>query len=82
MKKKIKKSTWLTLALFVYVTVMAVYFLPRNTAVSENEKYISLAASYVIVGLLWWVLRVKEKRAEREKNEQQNNSNHLNNKTE
>lgn len=68
MKKKLRKSTWLTLALFIYVSMMAVYFLPRNTMISDTEKYITLSASYVIVVALWFVLRKKEKIKDR-KNE-------------
>jgi hypothetical protein len=64
MKKKVKKSTGLSLALFIYVTAMAVYFLPRNTEISVTEKYIVLGGSYLIVLSLWFVLRKKEKMRE------------------
>ncbi|WP_276879170.1 hypothetical protein [Bacteroides heparinolyticus] len=69
--KKIKKSTGLTLALLVYVTATAAYFLPRNTEISETEKYITVITSYVIVLVLWLVLRKKEElqRKRREENE-------------
>ena len=50
--KKLKKSTWVTLALLIYVSVTAAYLLPRNTEVSDTEKYITLAISYVIVFIL------------------------------
>ncbi len=59
-RKKLRKSTWLALALFIYISAMAVYFLPRNTEITETEKYITLGASYVIVIVLWIVLRKKE----------------------
>ena len=62
MKKKLKKSTWMPLALLVYTTAMAVYFLPKNTEISETEKWVTFGASYLIVALLWYVLRLKEKR--------------------
>lgn len=58
--KKLKKSTGLSLALFLYISVTAAYFLPRNTGISVKEKYITVAASYVIVLVLWLVLRKKE----------------------
>ena len=58
--KKIKKSTGLTLALLIYVTATAAYFLPRNTEISNTEKYVTVIASYVIVLVLWLVLRKKE----------------------
>lgn len=60
MRKKIKKSTGLTVALLIYVSATAAYFLPRNTEISTSEKYITVAASYVIVLVLWLVLRKKE----------------------
>lgn len=59
--RKYKKSTWLPLALLVYVTAMAVYFLPRNTEIGDTEKYATVGLSYLIVTLLWIVLRQKEK---------------------
>ncbi|NDV82806.1 hypothetical protein [Bacteroides sp. 51] len=71
MRKKIKKSTWMTLALFIYVTTMAVYFLPRNTEISDTEKYVTLGAAYVIVLALWFVLKKKEQAQERRKEEEE-----------
>ena len=62
--RKFKKSTWMPLALLVYTTAMAIYFLPKNSEISDTEKWVTLGASYVIVGLLWYVLRLKEKRME------------------
>ena len=64
MRKKFKKSVWLPLALFLYTTAMAVYFLPNNTEISDMEKWITIGASYGIIALLWYVLRLKEKRLE------------------
>ena len=68
--KKLKKSTWVTLALLIYVSVTAAYLLPRNTEVSDTEKYITLAISYVIVFILWLVLRQKEKLQQRRRGEE------------
>ena len=69
--KKFKKSTGLTVALLIYVSATAAYFLPRNTEISNTEKYVTVIASYVIVLALWLVLRKKEelqrKRREEEK---------------
>ena len=59
--KKFKKSTGLTVALLIYVSATAAYFLPRNTEISNTEKYITVIASYVIVLVLWLVLRKNEK---------------------
>ena len=47
--KKLKKSTGLTVALLIYVSATAAYFLPRNTEISNTEKYVTVIASYVIV---------------------------------
>ena len=68
--KKLKKSTWVTLALLIYVSVTAAYLLPRNTEVSDTEKYITLAISYVIVFILWLVLRQMEKLEQRRREEE------------
>ena len=62
--RKFKKSTWMPLALLVYTTGMALYFLPKNSEVSDTEKWVTFGASYLIIGLLWIVLRAKEKRME------------------
>lgn len=59
--KKIKKSTILSLVLLAYITAMAIYFLPRNTEIGTTEKYVTVIASYLIVLLLWLVLRYKER---------------------
>lgn len=67
--KKVRKSTIISLALFVYITAMAVYFLPRNTEISDTEKYVTLSASYVIVLILWLVLRKKEQLKQRRQDE-------------
>ena len=58
--KKFKKSTGLTVALLIYVSATAAYFLPRNTEISDTKKYVTVIASYVIVLVLWLVLRKKE----------------------
>ena len=58
--KKLKKSTGLTVALLIYVSATAAYFLPRNTEISNTEKCVTVIASYVIVLALWLVLRKKE----------------------
>ena len=72
--KKFKKSTGLTVALLIYVSATAAYFPPRNTEISNTEKYITVIASYVIVLVLWLVLRKKEelqrKRREEDRTEQ------------
>ncbi|MCD8092756.1 MAG: hypothetical protein LUF01_07955 [Bacteroides sp.] len=72
MKKKIKKSTGLTIALLIYVSATAAYFLPRNTEISNTEKYVTVAVSYVIVLVLWLVLRKKEQLQQKRREEDNN----------
>jgi len=73
--KRFKKSTSITIAL-IYVSATAAYFLPRNTVISDTEKYVTVAASYIIVFILWLVLRKKEdlQRKRREEDEKYNNT--------
>lgn len=69
--KKYRKSIWLPVALLVYTTAMAVYFIPRNTEISDTEKYLTVG-SYMIIALLWIVLRKKEKAEERRERDLEN----------
>ena len=55
-----RKSTSLCLFLLLYVTAMALYFLPRNVELDLQQKCLTAAASYFVVLLLWWVLRKRE----------------------
>ena len=67
--RKFRKSTWMPLALLVYTTAMAVYFLPKNSEISDTEKWVTFGASYGIIALLWYVLRLKERRLEQRNKE-------------
>ncbi|MBO5250610.1 MAG: hypothetical protein J6B31_01210 [Bacteroidaceae bacterium] len=67
--RKYKKSTWMPLALLIYTTAMAAYFLPKNTEISDTEKWVTFGASYAIIALLWFVLRLKEKQMEKRNKE-------------
>ena len=67
--RKFRKSTWLPLALLAYTTAMAIYFLPKNTEISDTEKWTTIGASYGIIALLWYVLRLKERRLEQHNKE-------------
>lgn len=73
--KNLKKSTWLTVALFIYISATAAYFMPRNTEMSDMEKYLTLGGSYVIVLLLWLVLRKKEQMQHRRQEEEKKYNN-------
>ena len=70
--KKIKKSTWITLALFIYVTASVIYLLPKNEEMSSVEKIVVI--SYLLIVGLWFFLRKKEKmQKEREDDLNKNN---------
>lgn len=71
--KKIKKSTGVTVALLIYITATAVWLLPRNTEVSITEKCLTVAFSYLIVLVLWLVLRKKEQLQRRREEDEQSN---------
>lgn len=72
--KRYKKSVVMPLVLFIYTTVMAIYFIPRNHEMSSTEKWVTVTASYLIIIALWWVLRKREQMA-RKRDEQIENSN-------
>lgn len=76
--KKFKKSTSITIALLIYVSATAAYFLPRNGAISSTEKYITVGVSYLIVIILWLVLRKKEQLQQKRKDEEQYYNTHNN----
>lgn len=63
--KKIKKSTGVSLALLLYVTVMSIYLAPQNTAMSVTEKVITISVAYIVVFVLWRVLCWKERLRDR-----------------
>ncbi len=71
--KKIKKSTVITLAFFIYVSLSAGYFLPKNTVISNTEKYLTVVISYIIVAIIWLVLVKKEKRQQEHHNRKDEN---------
>ncbi len=77
--RKTKRSVWLPLALLVYTTAMAIYFLPRNTETSDTEKWGTIGLSYLIIALLWFVLRKREKAAARREEDLRNNQKHTDN---
>ena len=45
--KKFKKSTSITIALLIYVSATAAYFLPRNTVISDTEKYVTVGSAQI-----------------------------------
>lgn len=63
-----KRPLWMCLALVVYVTGMAIYFIPRNQEMSPTEKTVTVIVAYVLVVVLWLAMQHREKlRRRREK---------------
>lgn len=64
------KKPWLVpLLLLVYVTAMFVYLWPRNTEYTTWEKVGTVAVAYAIIGLLYVLLRKKQKMAQQREND-------------
>ena len=59
--KRFKKSTSITIALLIYVSATAAYFLPRNTVISDTEKYVTVAGHPISLCLSsgWCCVRKK-----------------------
>lgn len=53
--------------LAIYTIIMYAYLFPRNTEMSDTEKWVTIAVSAVVLFILWIVMRKREKlRRERE----------------
>lgn len=65
--KKVRKSTWLCTILFVYVTATAIWLAPENKEISGLEKITTVSVAYVAIIILWFLLRRKEKVAEKDR---------------
>ncbi|MCF0159774.1 MAG: hypothetical protein HUJ99_03195 [Bacteroidaceae bacterium] len=60
-KPRIRKSILVPTLLFLYSTGCFLYFIPRNNGVSTKELWITVIANYVIIALVFFALRKKEK---------------------
>ena len=58
--KVYKRPLLMCLALVIYVTGMAVYFVPSNHEMSSTEKCVTVIVAYVLVGLLWLAMQYRE----------------------
>ena len=63
------KNPNITVAILaVYTAGMYIYLFPKNTEMTNNEKWATIGVSVVILALLWVLLRRKSKlRRKREK---------------
>lgn len=55
-----KKHKLIVGLLFVYMTGMYVYFFPRNNEMSDVEKWAIVAVSYLLLVILWFVLKRRD----------------------
>ena len=63
-----KKHKLIVGLLVVYMTGMVVYVFPRNTEMSNTEKWATVGVSYALLVILWFVLKQRDKlRNKREK---------------
>ena len=62
-----KKPLWMCIALLVYVTGMAIYFVPRNQEMSATEKAITIVVAYMLVVVLWFAMQYREKLRRKDK---------------
>ena len=63
----LRKPNLIIALLLVYTTCMYIYFFPRNTEMSNTEKWTIVGVSYALLVALWFLLRRKERlRRERE----------------
>ena len=58
---KLRRHIVLPLLLIIYITLMAVIFLPRNEIIPTSEKVIILLISYSFAIVLYFVLRKRAK---------------------
>ena len=65
----IKNPNITVAVLAVYTAAVYIYFFPRNTEMSNVEKWLTVGASVVMLALLWLLLRRRARlRREREEN--------------
>ena len=55
-----KKHKLIVGLLFVYMTGMYIYFFPRNNEMSDVEKWAIVAVSYLLLVILWFVLKRRD----------------------
>lgn len=65
----------ITIALLAaYTAVVYIYLFPKNDEMSDIEKWITIGTSCVVLTILWFLLRKREKlRREREEEMGRNN---------
>lgn len=65
--KSLKNHNIIIALLFIYTTCMYIYLFPRNHEMSDTKKWTIVAVSYLLLLILWFVLRRRNRlRRERE----------------
>ena len=67
-----KKHKLIVGLLFVYMTGMFLYFFPRNNEMSNGEKWAVVAFSYLLLVILWFVLKKRDRLRGRRENDVNN----------
>ena len=71
------KNPNVTIAILaIYTAVMYIYLFPKNTEMSNTEKWITVGVSAVMLILLWFLLR-RRNRLRKEREEDIRNSSKL-----
>ena len=68
-----KKHKLIVGLLFVYMTGMFVYFFPRNNEMSEGEKWAVVGVSYLMLVILWFVLKKRDSLRRKREDDEFNN---------
>lgn len=64
-----KKHKLIVGLLFVYMTGMYIYFFPRNNEMSDVEKWAIVGVSYLLLVILWFVLKRRDRLRSRHEDE-------------
>lgn len=65
-----------TIALLaIYTAIMYIYLFPRNTEMSNTEKWITVGVSVIMLILLWFLLRRRNKLRKEREDDMNNNQN-------
>ena len=70
------KNPNITIALLaIYTAIMYIYLFPKNTEMSNTEKWITVGISVGILVLLWFLLRRRNRLRKEREEKLQNNRN-------
>ena len=59
--------------LAIYTAFVYIYFFPKNNEMSTTEKWITVGTSCVVLSILWYLLRRREKLRRERENDLKNN---------